>query len=126
MNQASLSPELSAVSLVVLILFLASLLALAPLRKLRLPFTVAVMLMGFVLGKLVALGMENTGGHGLAHELSQILSGGGEIGPNLIFFVFLPALVFESAHSLEARQVLKNLLPIAVLAVPVLLLTSVQ
>jgi CPA1 family monovalent cation:H+ antiporter len=125
MYQENLSLEVSAVSLVVFILFLASLLALAPLRKLRLPFTVAVMLLGFVLGQLVGSGAQGTDEHGMAHEMSLILSGGGEIGPNLIFFVFLPALVFESAYNLEARQVLKNLLPISVLAVPVLLLSTV-
>jgi CPA1 family monovalent cation:H+ antiporter len=46
--------------------------------------------------------------------------------PNLILFVFLPILVFESAYNLEARQVMKNLLPITLLAFPGLLLSTVM
>jgi CPA1 family monovalent cation:H+ antiporter len=46
--------------------------------------------------------------------------------PNLILFVFLPILVFESAYNMEARQVIKNLLPITVLALPGLLLSTVM
>ncbi|MCF6252292.1 MAG: cation:proton antiporter [Methylococcaceae bacterium] len=36
----------------------------------------------------------------------------------LVLFVFLPALIFESALSLDARGLLKNLIPILVLAIP--------
>ena len=40
------------------------------------------------------------------------------------FFVFLPALIFESAFNLDARQLIKDLVPIVVLAVPALLITT--
>jgi hypothetical protein len=46
--------------------------------------------------------------------------------PNLILFVFLPILIFESAYNMEAREVIKNLLPITVLALPGLLLSTVM
>ncbi len=36
----------------------------------------------------------------------------------LVLFVFLPALIFESALSLDARSLLRNLIPVLVLAVP--------
>jgi CPA1 family monovalent cation:H+ antiporter len=36
----------------------------------------------------------------------------------LVLFVFLPALIFESALRLDARGLVKNLLPILVLAIP--------
>jgi CPA1 family monovalent cation:H+ antiporter len=43
---------------------------------------------------------------------------------DLIFYLLLPVLIFESALNLELRLLLKNLVPILVLAVPVLLLST--
>ncbi|MCF7971312.1 MAG: cation:proton antiporter [Methylococcaceae bacterium] len=37
--------------------------------------------------------------------------------PDLVLFIFLPALVFETALSLDARALLKNLIPVLVLAI---------
>lgn len=37
--------------------------------------------------------------------------------PELVFYIFLPALVFESALSLDARALLKNIVPILMLAI---------
>ena len=64
---ATLSPELSVVLLVVGILFLASLLAIAPLRKIRLPFTVAMMLVGLGVGALGKY-LATHDASGLLHE----------------------------------------------------------
>jgi CPA1 family monovalent cation:H+ antiporter len=43
---------------------------------------------------------------------------------DLIFFVFLPVLVFESAYTINVRLLLKNLLPILFLAIPIMLLST--
>ncbi|MBC8210214.1 MAG: cation:proton antiporter [Gammaproteobacteria bacterium] len=46
------------------------------------------------------------------------------LSPDLVFFVFLPALIFESGLSLDARQLLKDLAPVLTLAVPALLIST--
>ena len=47
-----------------------------------------------------------------------------KISADVILFVFLPTLIFESSLSLDARQLRENLLPILTLAVPGLLLST--
>lgn len=44
--------------------------------------------------------------------------------PELVFFIFLPALIFESGLSLDARQLVKDLAPVLTMAVPALLISS--
>ena len=119
---ANFTPELAAVGLTVSVLFIASLVRLAPLRVLRLPFTVAVMLLGFGAGALVNTWHGEA--HGVLHDVLGFFAIGGELTPQLILFVLLPPLVFESAYALDGRQFLKNLLPIGVLAVPALVLST--
>jgi len=43
---------------------------------------------------------------------------------DVVLFLFLPALIFESAINLNARQLVKDLAPVLVLAVPALLLST--
>src|SRR5207248_11352564 len=45
--------------------------------------------------------------------------------PDLILFIFLPALLFESAFNLHFADVRENLRPITLLAVPGVILTAV-
>ncbi|MDQ6954243.1 MAG: cation:proton antiporter [Mariprofundaceae bacterium] len=47
-----------------------------------------------------------------------------QLTPELVLFVFLPALIFESGYNLDARQLIKDIFPILVLAVPALLLAT--
>jgi len=44
--------------------------------------------------------------------------------PELVFFIFLPALIFESGLSLDARQLMKDLAPVLTMAVPALLIST--
>jgi len=44
-----------------------------------------------------------------------------QLTPELVLFLFLPALIFESAFNLDARQLVKDLAPVLSLAVPTLL-----
>ncbi|HBP22261.1 MAG TPA: hypothetical protein DEA08_31320, partial [Planctomycetes bacterium] len=60
----------------------------------------------------------------MLHDVLGFFAIGGELTPQLILFVLLPPLVFESAYALDGRQFLKNLLPIGVLAVPALVLST--
>ncbi|NJN45420.1 MAG: sodium:proton antiporter [Candidatus Competibacteraceae bacterium] len=44
--------------------------------------------------------------------------------PELVLFIFLPTLIFESSCNLNARQLFKDLAPILILAIPALLLST--
>ena len=76
--------------------------AMAVAKRLRLPFTVVLVVVGVVLAKLA-----NLGGEGLERILSP------DMPPEIIFFVLLPTLVFESAFNLDARALKENLAPAA-------------
>jgi CPA1 family monovalent cation:H+ antiporter len=123
--------EVQVVLLVFTLLFLAAVISIA-LKRIRLPFTVAVLLIGLLLGTLaVNYGPGAPGAHageephGFVAEFLSALHGVGDISPELILFIFLPTLIFESAFALDARKLLKNLGPILTLAIPALLLSTV-
>ena len=82
-------------------------------KRLRLPFSVTLVLVGIALAALAE--------HG-PHALAVLLRH--EISPEVIMFVFLPTLIFESAFNLNFRQLRHNLLPVLVLAIPGLLLST--
>ncbi|MEN8204475.1 MAG: sodium:proton antiporter [Pseudomonadota bacterium] len=98
------------------ILILSGLLLLAiavqPLaHKLHIPFSALLVITGFAASELLVLSGIDTGIRADSFH-------------DLIFFVFLPVLVFESAYSINARLLLKNLLPILFLAIPLMLLST--
>lgn len=120
---ASSSTELTAIGLTIVVLFLSSMIALAPLKKLRLPLTVALMLVGFGCGALVnTFGDHAPGAFG---EILGFFAAGGSLTPELILFVLLPPLVYESAFNLDVRALVRNLPAIATLAVPALIVSTV-
>lgn len=99
------------------ILILSGLLLLAvviqPLaRKARLPFTATLVVAGYISSELLVKAGVDTGIRA-------------ENFHDLIFFVFLPVLVFESAYNINAGLLWKNLLPILFLAIPLMLLSTV-
>ena len=47
-----------------------------------------------------------------------------DISPDIILFVFVPTLIYESALHLDVRQLRRNLVPVLTLAVPGLLLST--
>ena len=93
----------------VALLFLASVSALI-LKRLRFPYTVGLVLLGVVLA---------TFGEGIPGIGEPIQSF--ELGPELILFVFIPVLIFESAFNTEVHLLVRNLLPALGLAIPGLL-----
>ncbi|MFQ5546641.1 MAG: cation:proton antiporter, partial [Acidiferrobacterales bacterium] len=100
------------------VLILAGLLAVAILsaglfRKVPIPYTVLLVIIGMVLGE--------------SSQVSPALAPLEEfrLSPDLVFFIFLPALIFESGFNLDARQLLKELGPVLVLAVPALVISTV-
>jgi len=81
-------------------------------RRLHLPFSAALVIVGFIGSEvLVAFGIDT--GLRWFHFTDLILN------------VFLPILVFESAFNLTARDVLKDLVCILYLAIPMFLLSTI-
>jgi len=97
----------------VIALLLIATVVLALTRRLKLPFTVVLVLVGIGLSAL-----SGAYPHVLPalHDL--------EISSSLIFYVFLPTLIFESAFNLDAQQLRENLGSVLVLAGPGLLLST--
>jgi len=98
------------------ILFLSGLLLLAiivqPLaRKIHLPFTATLVIAGFIASELLVMAGIDTGVRAESFH-------------DLIFFVFLPVLVFESAYNINAQLLWRNLFPILFLAIPLMLLST--
>ena len=81
-------------------------------RMQKLPLTIALVFIGIFL----SFAAENVPGF---HSLAEF-----ELSPDLVLFVFIPTLIFESAFNLNARQLGRNILPILTLAVPGLLLST--
>lgn len=79
--------------------------------KLRLPFTAVLLVVGFLFAEIIT-GM----GHDTGIRWHNFY--------DLIFYIFLPVLIFEAALNLDARLLLKNLLPILVLAIPLMVLSA--
>jgi Na+:H+ antiporter len=49
-----------------------------------------------------------------------------EITTELMLFVFLPALIFEASLKIDARELLKNIVPVLLLAIPGMLLSMLM
>ena len=81
-------------------------------RNLPVPFTVILVLIGMLLGYL---------SHVL-HFMEPLQ--GFTLSPEIMLFVFLPALIFESGFALDARQMIKDLPPILILAIPAMLMST--
>ncbi len=96
---------------VVLLLLVAAVSAVG-LKRARLPYSVGLVIIGLALGFLVGRvpGLE------VLHQL--------ELSPEVILFVFLPTLIFESAFNLDSRLLSQNLVPVFALAAPGLLLST--
>jgi CPA1 family monovalent cation:H+ antiporter len=110
MSDASHIPEI--VGGVIALLMIATA-ALVLTRRLKFPFTIALVLIG------VGLSSAATVFPRVIPALGEF-----EISPELILYVFLPVLIFESAFNLDPRLLRQNLGPVLMLAVPGLLLST--
>ena len=88
-------------------LLLLAMVAASVCRHLPIPYTVLLVLLGLVVNFLAT----DSGVMDLLDFREFHLT------PDLVLFVFLPALVFETALSLDARALVKNLIPVLVLAI---------
>ena len=100
------------VTAVVLLMLVAALVR-GGAEKLGVPVSVLLFVTGLLLS---ALGELSPGALGAVSELS--------ISSELVLFVFLPTLIFESAMHFEVSSLRRNLGPILLLAIPGLLLST--
>jgi CPA1 family monovalent cation:H+ antiporter len=90
-------------------------------RRMRIPYTVFLAAIGIGLGfVLTPLHHMDLG------IVSDFLSGAGSFGltSEVVFFVFLPALVFESALAIDVRRLMADIWPILLLAIIGLLVSA--
>ena len=80
-------------------------------RRLHIPFTAILVIAGFGISEVMVMAGLDTGIRAQNFH-------------DLIFFVFLPILIFESAYRIDTRLLLKNLAPILFLAIPLMLLSA--
>ncbi|CAM0147134.1 unnamed protein product [Urochloa decumbens] len=88
------------------------------LRGTRVPYTVALLVLGVALGSLE---------YGTHHGLGKLGAGiriWANINPDLLLAVFLPALLFESSFSMEIHQIKRCMAQMVLLAGPGVLLST--
>jgi len=91
------------------------------LKKVVFPYTIALLLLGLLLGTMHRYGfLPET-----LHFYGQTLPMVAWIDPHLIMFLFLPTLIFESAFVMEVHLFQRAFMQILILAVPGLLISSV-
>lgn len=98
--------------LVIMFLLATGIVASGVFRKLPIPYTVILILIGIGLARLSAVW----------HPLEPLQQF--HLTPDLVLFIFLPALIFESSLNLNARQLIKDIAPVLTLAVPALLIST--
>lgn len=103
---------LSEIILVIMGLLTVAMIAAGICRNLPIPYTVFLVILGILLGTIARSWPQ------LAH-LQEF-----QLTPELVLFLFLPALIFESAFNLDGRQMIKDLGPILSLAIPALLIST--
>ncbi len=103
---------LSEIILVVMGLLTVAMFAAAICRNIPIPYTVFLVILGIILGSLARYNPH--------FELLLYF----QLTPDLVLFLFLPALIFESAIKLDARLLMKDIAPVLVLAIPAMLMSA--
>ena len=96
----------------ILILLLFACLAAIAFNRIEFPYTIGLVIVGVVLSIL-----------GRNIEVLEAVNSFG-LSEDLILFVFVPPLIFESALNMNIRLLIRNLSPVLVLAAPGLLLST--
>ena len=88
--------------------------------RLGVPYTIAMLLVGIATGLLLQQLSDDPEALGLLGPLAH----GVAISPELIIFIFLPILIFESAFAIEVHAFRKNLGAVLTLAGPAVLAST--
>ena len=97
---------------ITLLMLVAALTTIFSKRIKQLPLTIGLVFVGMA----VSYAADNVPGFGSLATFA--------LSPDLVLFVFIPTLIFESAFNLNARHVMRNIVPILTLAVPGLLIST--
>ncbi len=103
---------LSEIILIIMGLLTVAMIAAGICKNLPIPYTVFLVILGLLFGSIA----RNSS------HMDQLQTF--QLTPELVLFLFLPALIFESAFNLDARQLVKDLAPILSLAIPALLIST--
>lgn len=103
---------LSETVLIIMALLATGIVASGVFRKLPIPYTVILIIIGIALARVAEFWSP-------LESLQHF-----QLTPDLVLFIFLPALIFESALNLNARQLVKDIAPVLTLAVPALLIST--
>jgi NhaP-type Na+/H+ or K+/H+ antiporter len=92
------------------------------LRKSPMPYTITLLIIGLLLGLSFRMGLFSTF-WGLSEEgglafFGESINWAGHIDPHLIFYIFLPTLIFEAAFALHVHTFKKSFTNAFILAVP--------
>ncbi|MEK7452669.1 MAG: sodium:proton antiporter [Patescibacteria group bacterium] len=96
---------------VAILLFLSSVISVY-LKNIKMPYTVVLVVVGILLS-ILAKNVE-------AFSFLNIL----ELTPELIFYIFLPVLIFESSYNIKFSEFKENIVTISVLSVVALLIST--
>jgi CPA1 family monovalent cation:H+ antiporter len=108
----SLHNPLLTAQIEILVLLLVACLGAVTLKRLNFPYTIGLVIIG--------LGWGYSPKRGCRCETLNALT----LSPNLILYIFVPPLIFESALNLDNRVLLKTLTPALILAGPGLLVSA--
>jgi Na+:H+ antiporter len=103
---------LSELILVVMGLLSVAMIAAAICKNIPVPYTVFLVILGIILGSIAR--------HNPEFEVLLEF----QLTPDLVLFLFLPALIFESAINMDARLLMKDIIPVLVLAIPAMLISA--
>ena len=81
-------------------------------KRLRFPFTIGLVIIGLLIGWFA----RNLS---VLQPLSAL-----RLTPDIVLFVFLPVLLFESAFNIDTRSLMKNIPAVFMLAVPAMLIST--
>jgi Na+:H+ antiporter len=104
--------HLSEFILVVMGLLTIAMIAASICRNIPIPYTVFLVILGIILGSIARQ----------YPEFELLLKF--QLSSDLVLFLFLPALIFESAINMDARLLMKDIIPVLVLAVPAMLISA--
>ncbi len=90
------------------------------LKNTAIPYSVALLVLGMLIGSVLDYELHSP----FLHELKSSFELASQLDANLIMFIFLPALVFESAFSLEVHLFKRMFSQIALLAIPGMVLCT--
>jgi CPA1 family monovalent cation:H+ antiporter len=113
-------------ALLIVSLLVASIVAVV-VRRIRLPYTVALVLVGLFIsvdGERLIVELTPRATLALYEPIPSFIQTLLDFDPQFILALFVPPIIFEAAFHLEFKQLRSNLVPILILAVPGVVLST--